>query len=316
MEFYIDAYSSIPIVKQIEEQIKLGVLMGTIRSGDTLPSIRDMEKQMGIHHLQIHKAYMAMKRSGLLVLTPGKGTVVRSAVSSPYSMNDKCRKLMRETISKSRRSGISPTAFARYMNWHAQENERAIPFICYVDINQELAEQTSGTISQLWQVPVIGISFNDIKNFFKKKPNPSRLLVPHIMLDEVRLLLSKHRITVIPIEMHYTDQTIKKLSRIKSDASVMLIHLPQPSYRMRFMMTHLRKHMKSAEIKICSETVRPGSGFDDLLKGTRYDHILVGTALRTMVPKELIKDPHILVLDVQIDLKSLEAARIRAGVVI
>src|SRR5512136_3034074 len=124
MEFYIEKHSSTPVIKQIEEQIKFAVMMGIFRNGDTLPSIRDIEKQTGIHHSQIHKAYLALRRSGLLVLTRGKGSVISTATDSPRSVGENCRKLGQQVTSKARQLGLSPTAFARYLSRHAQENER------------------------------------------------------------------------------------------------------------------------------------------------------------------------------------------------
>jgi GntR family transcriptional regulator len=79
MDFYIEEHSSTSVINQIQEQIKLAVAMGVLRVGDTLPSIRDIEKQTGINKCQIYKAYSALKQSGLLLLTRGKGTVVAAA---------------------------------------------------------------------------------------------------------------------------------------------------------------------------------------------------------------------------------------------
>ena len=54
MQFYIDKHSSIPVANQIQEQIKLAVMAGDFRNGDTLPSIRDIEKQTGVNRSHIH----------------------------------------------------------------------------------------------------------------------------------------------------------------------------------------------------------------------------------------------------------------------
>ena len=66
MEFCIEKHSSFSVVTQIQDQIKLAVAMGIFRSGDTLPSIRDIEKQTGINRGQIHRAYVALRQSGLV----------------------------------------------------------------------------------------------------------------------------------------------------------------------------------------------------------------------------------------------------------
>jgi DNA-binding transcriptional regulator YhcF (GntR family) len=72
-EFHLNKDIPAPIAAQIQEQIKLAVVMGISRNGDTLPSIRDLEKQTGINRGQIHKACLALGQSGLLVLTLGRG---------------------------------------------------------------------------------------------------------------------------------------------------------------------------------------------------------------------------------------------------
>ena len=154
MEFHIEKHSSTPVAKQIEEQIKLAVMMGIFRNGDTLPSIRDIEKQTGINRSQIHKAYLDLRRSGLLVLIRGKGSVITMATDYPRTMNENCHKLSKTVLSKIRQLGVSPTAFARYLSQHAQESERKKPFILYVDTHEEIALQKAAEISKLWRVPV------------------------------------------------------------------------------------------------------------------------------------------------------------------
>jgi hypothetical protein len=55
--------------------------------------------------------------------------------------------------------------------------------------------------------------------------------------------------------------------------------------------------------------------FEKLLKSSNYDHIIVDPALIDNIPPEVQKSRHILMVRLQLDLKSLETARIRAGVI-
>jgi len=59
MEFSIERPSFVPVIKQIQEQVKLAVWMGTIRSGDSLPSIREVERKTGVNRAQVYRAYKA-----------------------------------------------------------------------------------------------------------------------------------------------------------------------------------------------------------------------------------------------------------------
>jgi GntR family transcriptional regulator len=316
MEFFIEKHSSTPAVKQIEEQIRFAVMMGIFRNGDTLPSIRDIEKQTGIHHSQIHKAYLALRRSGLLVLTRGKGSVISTATDSPQSIGENCIKLSRQVTSKARQMGLSPTAFARYLSRHAQEDERKSPFIFYVDVHEEIAAQTAADISKLWQVPVKGVTFRELKTSVAKDNSAQRILVNHVLYEYVRLQLPGKKSAIIPVEERASEQTIKLLAEIKPNSSVLLIHRRQPSHRLHYMIEQLKNLVKSPGVKISSTSFLDVPSFRELLNSLQHDYYLVGPGVRGEVPHDMRQHPRILQINPQLDPTSLETARIKAGVVI
>jgi DNA-binding transcriptional regulator YhcF (GntR family) len=174
VEFLIEQRAFIPVIKQIQEQVKLAVWMGTIRSGDSLPSIREVERKTGVNRAQVYRAYKALAQSGVLVLKRGrgKGAVVSSAAATPDSINSKCRTLTRNIAAQVRRLGISPTAYARYLSQQMQELERRVPFIAYVDPLKAFALSQAAELSQLWQVPVIGLTIPELKSAARKGTQP------------------------------------------------------------------------------------------------------------------------------------------------
>jgi GntR family transcriptional regulator len=316
MEFYIDKNSSTPVASQIQEQVKLAVMMGVFRDGDTLPSIRDIEKQTGINRSQIHKAYLVLRQSGLLVLTRGKGTIVATAAESPRALDENCRKLSKSVISKIRQMGVSPTAFARYLSRYAQENERNDPFIIYVDTHEEFARHTADEISQLWQVPVLGVALRNLKTVITRHRGRVKILVNHIMCDSVRTMLPRNKSDAIPIELHSSAPASKTIEKIKPNSSVMVLYAPQPSHRVKFILAGVKKLMEPRDIKISSCAIRSMSHFRELLSKSEYDYYFVGPAARGEVPPEVRDDPRILQVHPQLDATSLETARVRAGVII
>ena len=98
MEFQIEKNSPIPVIKQIQGQIKRSIAMGVLKRGDILPPIRDVEKQTSINRSQIHRAYLAVRRSGLLSPAPGKRIAVAVSAAAPKSVNKKCQELTRDII--------------------------------------------------------------------------------------------------------------------------------------------------------------------------------------------------------------------------
>jgi GntR family transcriptional regulator len=315
MEFIIEKHTATPIAQQIEEQIKLAVMIGVFRNGDTLPSIRDIEKQTGISRNQIHKAYLNLRRSGLLVLTRGKGSVITTATDYPRSMNENCRKLSNTIISKVRQLRLSPTAFARYLSRNAQENERNEPCLLYVDAHKEVAAQTAAEISKWWKVPVIGTVFWELKDLAGAKSGGQRVLVNHVMYEHVRSLLPGNKSSVIPVEIRYSAKTIQKLAEIKPDSSIQVVLWPQPSHRIRFMVDQTRKLVKSSGIKMSAVLIDEKADLRKLLNNKEYDYCIVGPGVRGHVPQDMRKNPRIVMLEPKLDPASLEVARIRAGVV-
>jgi GntR family transcriptional regulator len=316
VEFYIEQHSSTPVITQIEEQIKFAVMMGIFRKGDTLPSIRDIEKQTGVHHSQIHKAFLALRQSGLLVMTRGKGSMIASTTQSEFPISEKCLNLSQKITAKARQLGISPTSFARYLSRHAQESERKSPLISYVDIHKEMAEQAAMEISQLWQVPVTGITFRELKTAHANGTTPPKLLTNHILYDYARSLVPGKKSEVIPVEVRASERTIRLLAEIKPGSSVLLVHLPHPARRVHFIILQIQKLVKSPGVTIFSTSIRKIPSLTRLLSSSRYDYYLIGPGVRGEVPPMLRKNPRLLQIDPQLDRTSLESARIHAGVVI
>jgi DNA-binding transcriptional regulator YhcF (GntR family) len=316
MEFHIEKHSSIPAVKQIQEQIKLSMAMGILKTGDTLPSIREIEKQTGINRGQIHRAYLALYQSGLLSPARGRGTAVAMAAVAPHSISQRCEQLSKNTIAEVRQLGISPTAFARYLSGNARRNEYREPFIAYVDPDREIAVQRADQVSQLWQVSVIGLTISELKAALRRGTRLRKVLVNHLNRDSIGSIPPGMKMDIIPVEIHYTKQTIRDLGKTKSKSSILVVLPRQAVNSARFIVGQLHKWMKSRDVEISWIPVRDVASFEQLLNSPQYDRVLITPGARSKVPLELRQSSRVLMLRMQLDPESLEIARIRSGVII
>ncbi len=87
--FILDKFSRVPVYEQIIDQVETLVMQGILRSGDLLPSVRQLSAELSVNPNTLQKAYAELDRRGICVSSPGNGrfitadalSVVRSSKS-------------------------------------------------------------------------------------------------------------------------------------------------------------------------------------------------------------------------------------------
>ena len=80
MKIIIQNLSDIPIYQQIYEQIKEEILSGKIGSGEVLPSIRQLSRDLKVSVITTTRAYNDLEKEGFIATMQGKGSVVLSSI--------------------------------------------------------------------------------------------------------------------------------------------------------------------------------------------------------------------------------------------
>lgn len=78
MAIIISSSSNTPIYEQIKEQLKNKIISNELKTGDVLPSIRNLAKDLRISVITTKNAYEELEREGYVETIPGKGTYVAS----------------------------------------------------------------------------------------------------------------------------------------------------------------------------------------------------------------------------------------------
>lgn len=76
MNIIISNSSNTPIYEQIKEQIKNKIVSNELKTGELLPSIRNLAKDLRISVITTKNAYEELEREGYVETAPGKGTYV------------------------------------------------------------------------------------------------------------------------------------------------------------------------------------------------------------------------------------------------
>lgn len=76
MNINIQSKSSVPIYEQIKNQIKENIISGELKEGESLPSIRNLARDLKISVITTKRAYEELEKEGLIYSVAGKGFYV------------------------------------------------------------------------------------------------------------------------------------------------------------------------------------------------------------------------------------------------
>lgn len=74
--FTIDVMSRIPVYEQIIKQVENHILIGLLRAGDKMPSVRSLSVNLSVNPNTIQKAYSELERRHITMTVPGKGSFI------------------------------------------------------------------------------------------------------------------------------------------------------------------------------------------------------------------------------------------------
>lgn len=76
LELSIAVGSSVPIYRQIMDQVGMAIASGQLAPGDPLPSIRAVAERLVINPNTVARAYSELTREGRVLSQPGRGLTV------------------------------------------------------------------------------------------------------------------------------------------------------------------------------------------------------------------------------------------------
>jgi DNA-binding transcriptional regulator YhcF (GntR family) len=319
VDFVFDRYTPLPADAQIQEQIKVALLLGILRPGDTLPSIRDVENDVGISRNLVRKAYVELQRWGILSLQHGKRVIVDPNLKygEKSDVSDQCDVVSHQLIGRLFRMGVSPSAFARYLYRRAREEESKRPLVIYVDASRTQAEERAATISAAWGLPVPGITIDELKAMQPAERGKIRkILISYLRYDQILRIVRGKASDVIPVGLTIEGATAREFASLHSGASVVYVLHDQDYPSLSLFVEPFRKLLRDQSIKIECIPLGKIPKLTRLVQSKEHSLILFSNRLWDELPDSIKNHPKVARPKFTVDLGSLESVRIRAGVVV
>jgi GntR family transcriptional regulator len=111
----VNSHSGVPLYVQLVDGVRKAIELGTLSSGDSLPTVRQLSSELRIAPNTISKAYMELQRMGLAETRAGAGTVV-TAYSNPQNQDRSQQTFLEleEVLIRLFRLGVTPADILRF----------------------------------------------------------------------------------------------------------------------------------------------------------------------------------------------------------
>jgi GntR family transcriptional regulator len=109
--FRLDGSSGVPPYLQLVHQVRQSLLLGYLRAGDRLPTVKDVAGDLAINPNTVVKAYRQLEHEGLAGGRPGQGTFITAApVSAPPDAQEALRKSLERWFRDADAAGLNDEA--------------------------------------------------------------------------------------------------------------------------------------------------------------------------------------------------------------
>ena len=109
--FRLDGSSGVPPYLQLVHQVRQSLLLGYLREGDQLPTVKDVASDLAINPNTVVKAYRQLEHEGLAGGRPGQGTFIKATASAVLpEAQQALRASLEEWLRAAEEAGLSDEA--------------------------------------------------------------------------------------------------------------------------------------------------------------------------------------------------------------
>ena len=109
--FRLDGSSGVPPYLQLVHQVRQSLLLGYLREGDRLPTVKDVAADLVINPNTVVKAYRQLEHEGLAGGRPGQGTfITATAMPAPPEAQQELRASLERWLRTASEAGLDDAA--------------------------------------------------------------------------------------------------------------------------------------------------------------------------------------------------------------
>ncbi|MBI2827255.1 MAG: GntR family transcriptional regulator [Planctomycetia bacterium] len=123
MFFAIDPANGIAVYEQIVRQVKFAVAREAIKSGEMIPSVRELARELAVNPNTVARAYRQLQTDGVLATVRGTGLEVAPAAREQCRREtiDLIRARLRQVLAEAQQSQLASPDLRRLVEEELQQ---------------------------------------------------------------------------------------------------------------------------------------------------------------------------------------------------
>lgn len=315
-EITTDVNNPLPLHEQIKDRIKLGLLLGGLRPGDHLPSIRQLDDKLHVGTAIIRRAYRELATVGVLDLQHGRGVFIKNGIHRQAAENARQYDALYDVVYRELdRANLVPSSFARFLYARIGESERQTPTVTFVEDSKSLARDYAAQLSQEWQIPISSITLVELRNMNAvKRAELRRVLTDYYHVDEVREIMRKNRAKVVAVDVEFSPDMMRQIGNLPTSSQIVfVIHKEDFAHLRNSVSSFFENKFEGKGIQFNfapSDQVR----IPDLLD-SNYAHVFVSNRIWDRLDAEMRSHPLLSRPRLQVTRQSVKSAWTAIGVI-
>ncbi|MCY3766552.1 MAG: GntR family transcriptional regulator [Gemmatimonadetes bacterium] len=236
MRFSVDQDSRTSIYLQIKDQILYAISVGELRAGDPLPSIRELEAELGINRNTIRRAYLELESEGTLTIRQGKKARVAAGTLQPHERpsDSQAEALALRMVKEAEGLGFDGVQFASAFERAAADHDRRYAKCAFIECSQYQADDFACATRAAWGRHVEGMDLNRLLENVESLPSSTQyVLTTHWHLADVQWRLKERVKAIHGVNVKISPAFYEGVHRLNGLRTGLILRDPEsePGYR-------------------------------------------------------------------------------------
>jgi DNA-binding transcriptional regulator YhcF (GntR family) len=319
LEFAIDPTSPVPAQTQIVDQVRLWLLMGRLQPGDTLPSLRELERKLGLGRSIVWAAYRELQQSGTIQLNQGSRAQVadlQNGQSRLFAQRAReCEALSKQILEQIRKHGFLPSSFVRYLDSRAREEEAEHHRLVVVDDSQCLADDFARQVSGAWGAYARPMKVSELIAHPDEVTNV-RCVIATYWFTGLAAWAKPHKVPVYMVSTRWSEQTLEAIRSLPAGSKTLLVFYEEDYiHNGSLFADDLRKALGDGRKLVVSASIRTVEELKPMLASREFQRVLIGNRIWDNLEEDIRQLPQVGRPLVELNKAELDRLRIQVGVV-